>query len=71
MTNKFYNMHIIRCFGNSVETILQLIIFNYYYDITSKFDKNIIMVAFLTTLSFMIRCTSPIGWVFLVLYKLI
>jgi hypothetical protein len=22
LTNKFYNMHIIRCFGNSVETIL-------------------------------------------------
>ena len=63
-------MHIIHCFGNSLEAILTLAIFNFYYDIRNKFDKNMIKFTFLVTMSFMMRCTSIIGWIPLVIYKM-
>jgi hypothetical protein len=63
-------MHISKCFGNSVESILYLVAFNYYLKITKQFDKNIMIFTFIITVAFMIRCTSPIGFVFLVIYKI-
>jgi hypothetical protein len=71
LTNKFYNTYITKCFGNSVESILNLVILNYYIDIKNKFDKNVVILTFLLVLSFMIRCTAPLGWIPLVIYKLI
>ena len=64
--SKFLNMHLIKCFGNSVETIFSIVMFYYYFRITDKFDRNIAIFAFLGVLSFMIRCTSIIGWIPLV-----
>jgi phosphatidylinositol glycan class B len=71
LTNKFYNTYIVKCFGNSVESILNLVILNYYIDIKHKFDRNVAMLTFLMVLSFMIRCTAPLGWIPLILYKLV
>ncbi len=71
LTNKFYNTYIVKCFGNSVESILNLVILNYYIDIKHKFDKNVVILTFFMVLAFMIRCTAPLGWIPLVLYKLI
>ena len=44
---------------------------NYYLEIKHKFDKNVAIVGFVAVLSFMIRCTSVIGWIPLVLYKVV
>jgi hypothetical protein len=70
ISNKFFTSHLIRCFGNSVETILYIIMFNYYYEIKHRFDRNVFIFTFTMVLSFMIRCTSPIGFIPLVLYKI-
>jgi hypothetical protein len=40
-------------------------------EIKNKFDRNVILFTLIMVASFMIRCTSPIGWVILVFYKLI
>jgi hypothetical protein len=71
MANKFYNVHIIRCLANSVETVIYIVAFNYYYEIKDQFDKNIIIFTILIVVSFMMRCTSISGFIFLVLYKII
>jgi phosphatidylinositol glycan class B len=63
-------MHISKCFGNSVESILYLVAFNYYLKITKHFDNNIMIFTFIITVAFMIRCTSPIGFVLLIIYKI-
>ena len=70
-TNPFYNMHLIRCFSNSVETILHLVVFNYYLEIENKLDKNLASVAFLLSIAMGIRNTSIIGWIPLLIYKMI
>jgi hypothetical protein len=70
LANKFYTVHIIRCFGNSVETILYIMAFYYYYKIKNKFDKNMVIFTLIVTVAFMMRCTSPIGFIFLIIYKL-
>lgn len=70
LSNKFFNVHVIRCFGNSLETILYLIAFNYFYSIKSKFNENIAIFTFIITIAFMVRCTSPIGFVIPILYKI-
>lgn len=71
MASKFYNVHIIRCLANSVETIIYIVAFNYYYKIKNKLDKNIIIFTLLIVVSFMMRCTSISGFILLVLYKII
>jgi phosphatidylinositol glycan class B len=38
-------------------------------DMTTAFDKNLVMVVILQSISFVIRNTSPIGWVVILLYK--
>jgi hypothetical protein len=70
LTNRFYNIHIIRCFGNSFESIATIVLLNYYADISHKFDKNVKVFTALMTASLMIRCTAPLGWVPLILYKI-
>lgn len=70
MASKFYNIHIIRCLANSVETVTYIVAFNYYYEIKDKFDKNIIVFTLLIVVSFMMRCTSISGFLLLVLYKI-
>ncbi len=67
---RVYNELIIRTFSNSVETIFQIIAFYYFLKVTKKFDKNIVKLTFLLTISFMIRNTSPIGWPPLILIKM-
>jgi hypothetical protein len=70
-TNAFFNQYIIRCFSNSVETILHLIIFWHFLEIKNRFDKHLAIIAFLISVAFVIRNTAPIGWIPLVIYKII
>ena len=69
-TNKFYNVYVIRCLGNSVESILTLIMLNFFMDIKSSFDINISIFTIIAVISIMIRCTSVLGWMPLILYKI-
>ena len=68
-TNAFFKIFLIRCFENSVESTIHLVVF-YYYDITSNFDKNLSIVAFCLAVSMGIRNTSIIGWVPLLIFKM-
>ena len=70
ISNFFFNKHIIRCFGNSVETILNIVVFNYYLDITKSYDKNIKIVALCLSIALGIRTTSIIGWLPLLFIKI-
>lgn len=63
-------MYIVKCFSNSLESIIYLVAFNYYLNITKSLDKNIYIFTFIMTIAFMIRCTSPIGFVVLIAYKI-
>ena len=58
-----------RLYTNAEETILAIISLYYYMDIKDKFDKNVIIVVALQTFSFVIRNTSPIGWIPILLIK--
>jgi phosphatidylinositol glycan class B len=68
---RLYNEFMIRTFSNAVETVFQVIAFFYFLKVSNKFDKNIVLLTFLLTLSFMIRNTSPIGWPPLILIKIV
>jgi hypothetical protein len=67
---QFFNSFLIRCFSNSVETMLHLLVFHYYLQITSKFDKNLIAVAFWLSIALGIRNTSIVAWVPLLIGKM-
>lgn len=66
-----YNELMTRTLTNSIETVFQVIAFYYFLQVTNKFDKNLVLLTSLLTMSFMIRGTSPIGWPPLILIKMI
>jgi hypothetical protein len=70
VANKFYNTTVIRCFANSLESIMYLIAFNYFLEIKKRFNNDIAIFTFLITTAFMIRCTSPIGFLALIIHKM-
>jgi hypothetical protein len=65
-----YNSYIIRCLGNSLETILNIIAFYYFLDVKDKFDKNVKLMTICLSLSFVVRISSPAGWIPLILWKI-
>ena len=67
---KFYNIYVIRCFGNSVESVLSIIIFYYLVRIEKKLNKDLCLTVFLIILQFFIRCTSIVAWIPLFLWKI-
>jgi len=69
--NRVYNEILIRCFSNSFESIANIVAFYYYLDVKDKFDLNTMKMTALISLSFMIRNTSPVGWIPLLLIKII
>jgi phosphatidylinositol glycan class B len=54
---------VIRCFTNSVEAVLFLVGLYYYIDVREKFNKNAVILAFVLSVSFVIRNTSPLPWI--------
>lgn len=71
LTNRTSNEFMTRCFSNSVETILYIIAYYYFLGVRDKFNINTAIMTALISLSFMIRNTSPVGWVPLLFYKVI
>ena len=67
--NHTFGQQMHRLFTCSYEAILGVISLNYFMDMTTAFDKNLIIVVILQSISFVIRNTSPIGWVVILIYK--
>jgi hypothetical protein len=71
LTNRAYNEIIIRCFTNGIEAILSIIAFHYYLQVKNKFNKSVAIMTGLISISFMMRNTSPIGWIPLLFVKVL
>ena len=61
----------IRCFTNNVEQILSIVAFYYYLNQKNTFCLSTVVLTATITLSFMIRNTSPVGWLPLLAIKVL
>ena len=61
----------VRTLANSVEQTFTMVSFFYYLEQRDKFNKNTIILTALITISFMMRNTSPVGWVPLLAIKVL
>ena len=61
----------VRTLANSVEQTFTMVAFFYYLEQRDKFNKNTIILTALITISFMMRNTSPVGWVPLLAIKVL
>lgn len=71
VTNRCQNEYIIRCFTNGLEQIFSVIAFYFYIDQNRSFSVNTVVLTALISLAFMMRNTSPIGWIPLLAYKVL
>lgn len=71
LTNCFVVEYDIRCFTNTLEKICTVIAFNFYLKQRNQFNLNTIIFTSLLTIGFMMRNTSPVGWIPLLLVKII
>ena len=69
--SKQHTDYLIRCFTNAVEEILSVIAFYYFLDQKNKFNLRTVILTTTITLSFMMRNTSPIGWIPLLAIKVL
>lgn len=60
----------IRCFTNTLEKILTVTVYYFYLRQGSSFTLDTAIFTFLLTLGFMMRNTSPVGWIPLMLIKI-
>lgn len=67
--SKTQTENVLRTFTNSVEQILAVIAFYYFLRQKDRFTGSTVMLTATITLSFMMRTTSPIGWVPLLAIK--
>jgi hypothetical protein len=59
----------IRPFTNSIEEMLTIIGFYYYLKVDNKMSKDTAIFTAVVSLQFMMRNTSPIGWIPLLCVK--
>ena len=71
LTCRAQNEFIIRCFTNGVEQILSVIAFYFYLNQKNRFTLSTVVLTATITLSFMMRNTSPIGWIPLLAIKVL
>jgi len=67
--NHTFSQQMHRLFSSSYEAMLGTISLYFFMQLKAKFDFNMIMVIALQSFSFVIRNTSPIAWVVLLLLK--
>jgi GPI mannosyltransferase 3 len=65
------NEYIIRCFTNGIEQIFSVIAFYFYIDQGNKFTMNTVVLTALISIAFMMRSTSPVGWIPLLAHKVL
>ena len=71
LTNTFMVEYEIRCFTNTLEKICTVIAFHFYLLQKNEFNKNTVIFTMLLTIGFMMRNTSPVGWIPLLIVKII
>ena len=71
LTNRFMIEFEIRCFTNTLEKICTVIAFNFYLKQKNQFNFNTVWFTMLLTIGFMMRNTSPVGWIPLLLVKIV
>ena len=71
LVNRAQTEFITRCFTNGVEQVLSVIAFYFYLDQKNSFTCHTAMLTATITLSFMMRNTSPIGWIPLLAIKVL
>ena len=64
-----FNQQLHRLWSSSYETMLGTISLYYYINLKPEMDFNLMMLCILQSISFVIRNTSPIAWVVLLLLK--
>ena len=64
-------MHLIRTLTNTIEQMFTCVAFYFYLDQKDKITLNTVILTALITVSFMIRNTSPVGWLILLAYKVL
>ena len=69
LTNLFMFEFEIRCFTNTLEKILTVIAYYFYLKQGNKFTLNTAAFTALLTLGFVMRNTSPVGWIPLLFIK--
>lgn len=69
--NRFQTHYMIRTLTNAIEQMFTCVAFYFYLDQKNKFNLNTVILTALITISFMIRNTSPVGWVPLLGWKVL
>lgn len=70
LTNLYMIEFEIRCFTNTLEKIMTVTCFYFYLQQGNSFTLNTAIFTALLTLSFMMRNTSPVGWIPLLFLKI-
>ena len=71
LVSKVQTEYIVKCFTNAVEQILSVIAFYFFLEQKDKFTSKTVILTATITLSFMMRNTSPIGWIPLLALKVL
>lgn len=71
LTNIFTVEYDIRCFTNTLEKICTVIAMHFYLKQKNEHTRNTAIFTALLTISFMMRNTSPVGWIPLLFIKVI
>ena len=71
LVNRSQTEFITRCFTNGVEQVLSVIAFYFYLGQKERFTFHTVVLTATITLSFMMRNTSPIGWIPLLAIKVL
>jgi len=71
LVSKVQTEYIVKCFTNAVEQILSVIAFYFFLEQKDKFTNKTVILTATITLSFMMRNTSPIGWIPLLALKVL
>ena len=69
--NRFQTMHMIRTLTNSIEQVFTVVAFYFYIDQKNKFNLNTVILTALISIAFMMRNTSPVGWIPLLAIKVL
>ena len=69
LTNRVQNSLISRPFTNSIEEILTIVAFYFYQKVDKHLSLNTAIFTALVSLQFVMRNTSPIGWIPLLFIK--
>ena len=69
LTNFFMVEYEIRCFTNTLEKICTVIAFKFYLKQKDKLTIDTVVFTILLTIGFIMRNTSPVGWIPLLYLK--